>query len=104
MQPQSKKAGTRSTTRKKADKNRVTVPAVPSNASPREDLIEARAVEASPRARLSPDLQNVIAARAYELYQKRGGQAGHELDDWLEAEREVLGGSDLRFTIDDLTN
>jgi Protein of unknown function (DUF2934) len=90
MQPQSKKAGTRSTTRKKTDKTRVTVPAVPSNVTPDEDLNEARRVDTSPRAQLSPDLQTVIAARAYELYQKRGGQGGHELDDWLEAEREVL--------------
>jgi hypothetical protein len=90
MQPQSKKAGTRSTTRKKTDKTRVTVPVVPSNANPGEDLNEARRVDASARAHLSPDLQTVIAARAYELYQKRGGQGGYELDDWLEAEREVL--------------
>jgi hypothetical protein len=90
MQPQPKKAGTRSTTRKKTDKTRVTVPAVPSNANPGEDLNEARRVDASPRAQLSPDLQTLIAARAYELYQKRGGQGGHELDDWLEAEREML--------------
>jgi hypothetical protein len=90
MQPQPKKAGTRSTTRKKTDKTRVTVPAVPSNVTPDEDLNEARRVDASPHAQLSPDLQTVIAARAYELYQKRGGQGGHELDDWLEAEREML--------------
>jgi hypothetical protein len=91
MQPQSKKAGTRSRTTKKTEKNRVTVPAVASNASPRQDLAEAQAPDASPRAQLSPDLQSIIAARAYELYQKRGGRIGHELDDWLEAEREVLG-------------
>jgi two-component system, cell cycle response regulator DivK len=30
-----------------------------------------------------------IAARAYELYRQRGGGAGHELDDWLQAEVEV---------------
>jgi Protein of unknown function (DUF2934) len=94
MQPQSKKAGTRSTSRKKTDKTRVTVPAVASNASPREDLSQAQAADSSLRAQPSTDLQTVIAARAYELYQKRGGQGGHELDDWLEAEREVLGGSD----------
>jgi hypothetical protein len=30
-----------------------------------------------------------IAARAYERYLARGGESGHDLDDWLEAEREV---------------
>jgi hypothetical protein len=27
--------------------------------------------------------------RAYEIYLERGGQPGHELDDWLQAEREL---------------
>ncbi len=36
------------------------------------------------------DLRGVIAQRAYELYQLRGGHAGREFEDWLEAEREVL--------------
>ena len=36
------------------------------------------------------DLQGVIAQRAYELYQLRGGVAGREFEDWLEAEREIL--------------
>ena len=31
----------------------------------------------------------VIRARAYELFERRGGEPGHELDDWLEAEREL---------------
>lgn len=30
-----------------------------------------------------------IAQRAYELYEARGGEAGHELEDWLQAEREI---------------
>ena len=36
------------------------------------------------------DLRGVIAQRAYELYQLRGGVPGREFEDWLEAEREVL--------------
>jgi hypothetical protein len=41
---------------------------------------------------LSPceDLQVLIAKRAYELYGERGYQHGSALDDWLEAEREIL--------------
>ena len=33
--------------------------------------------------------QDELARRAYELYQVRGGQPGHELEDWLQAEREI---------------
>lgn len=35
---------------------------------------------------------DAIAARAYALYQARGAKDGHDLDDWLQAEREL--GSD----------
>ena len=30
-----------------------------------------------------------LARRAYQLYQARGGEPGHELEDWLQAEREI---------------
>ena len=30
-----------------------------------------------------------IRNRAYEIYQQRGEQAGEEVDDWLQAEREL---------------
>jgi hypothetical protein len=30
-----------------------------------------------------------IARRAYELYEKRGREHGYDLDDWLQAEREL---------------
>jgi hypothetical protein len=35
-------------------------------------------------------LHDRIAEKAYELYQKRGQVHGHDLDDWLEAERLIL--------------
>ena len=31
-----------------------------------------------------------IAKRAYEMYLRRGNEEGYALEDWLEAEREVL--------------
>lgn len=34
-----------------------------------------------------------IRRRAYEIYLERGAQPGHELDDWLQAEREFEGGA-----------
>jgi len=33
-----------------------------------------------------PDL---IRKRAYQLFETRGRRQGHELDDWLQAEREI---------------
>jgi hypothetical protein len=32
-----------------------------------------------------------VAERAYELHQQCGGQHGHDLDDWLRAERDLVG-------------
>jgi hypothetical protein len=37
----------------------------------------------------SQDLKSQIRQRAFELYQERGREDGHELDDWLLAEEEV---------------
>lgn len=36
------------------------------------------------------DLRQQIADRAYKLAEQRGFAAGNELEDWLQAEREVL--------------
>lgn len=36
-------------------------------------------------------LRERIAARAYDLYLERGGSEGHEVEDWLEAERQIVG-------------
>lgn len=35
-------------------------------------------------------LEEQIRQRAHEIYLQRGGQDGSELDDWLQAEEEVL--------------
>lgn len=37
------------------------------------------------------DLHVRITDRAYQLYAERGYRQGYALDDWLEAEREILG-------------
>lgn len=34
-------------------------------------------------------LTEMIRKKAYELYEKRGKKGGHEMADWLEAERIV---------------
>ena len=35
------------------------------------------------------ELQNQIRARAFQLYEQRGRDDGHDLDDWLQAEAEL---------------
>jgi predicted small metal-binding protein len=36
----------------------------------------------------SPELEARIRVRAYELYEQRGRQDGHDLEDWFQAETE----------------
>ena len=38
---------------------------------------------------IGKELQDKIQVRAYELYEARGAQPGHELEDWVQAESEV---------------
>jgi hypothetical protein len=35
---------------------------------------------------------DAVARRAYEIYERRGGDHGADLDDWLKAERELKPG------------
>jgi hypothetical protein len=35
--------------------------------------------------------QDYIAQRAYELYEQRGRQEGRALEDWLNAEQQLMG-------------
>ena len=47
-------------------------------------------------AAMAEELMNdadAIAKRAYEIYQNRGGNHGADLDDWLEAERQLKRGA-----------
>jgi hypothetical protein len=38
----------------------------------------------------SIDTQEQVRRRAFEIYEQRGRADGHELDDWLQAEAEVV--------------
>jgi hypothetical protein len=52
-----------------------------------------RAVGQQPAPPDYPDRDELylrIAKRAYDMYLRRGHEEGHALEDWLEAEREVL--------------
>ena len=42
-----------------------------------------------PLLELPERFQRAGSRRAYELFQHRGGQHGHDLDDWLKGEAEI---------------
>jgi len=60
--------------------------------------ITESAVE-EPRVLEAPSHEE-IAARAYAVYQQRGGGDGEDLDDWLRAERELLQERSGQLTIE----
>jgi hypothetical protein len=45
------------------------------------------------------DFRERIALRAYEIYEDRGGQHGRDIDDWLQAESEVLAEAEEKRAI-----
>lgn len=53
-----------------------------------------KAVSRTKRVAISepPSVEEEIRRRSYELFEARGGQEGHELEDWLRAEEEIKGG------------
>ena len=61
-------------------------------ATPAKPDTEAAVPDKSARQARSPfdDLQARITARAYELYAERGYRTGCALEDWVDAEREIL--------------
>jgi hypothetical protein len=64
--------------------------------STRQRQAEGRPVQAEDTRNPSPAndaAHDDIARRAYERFEERGRQPGHDLDDWLQAEREIEGRS-----------
>jgi hypothetical protein len=49
-----------------------------------------------PPLSMSTDLSVDIARRAYELYLRRGAEHGRDVDDWLQAERELSSTTSLQ--------
>jgi hypothetical protein len=47
-------------------------------------------VKAEAPASPTPPTRDAIAKRAYELYLARGKADGHQFEDWIQAERELL--------------
>jgi hypothetical protein len=92
----------------KTGKHKATIKRGKSGATPRKpeaparrhDSTESQATQAVPGERY-PDVYYKIQERAYWLFESGGRQHGHDLEHWLEAERQVIGspeqpGSDQR--------
>jgi hypothetical protein len=47
----------------------------------------AKNAASAPRVHASPDR---VRERAFEIFEKRGSQPGHDLQDWFRAERQIL--------------
>ena len=55
----------------------------------------ATAADRAPKAQAQPATvtNSDIARRAYDLYLGRGCEHGHDVDDWMQAERELRASS-----------
>lgn len=61
--------------------------------SPKDDpIVPAVAATGLSNGNAVTDVHARIAAVAYDLYEQRGRQDGHDVDDWLKAEMRVLDG------------
>jgi hypothetical protein len=49
----------------------------------------------NPASPSAAELEEEIKRRAYQLYEERGCTHGFDLDDWLQAEAEVLDARDI---------
>jgi len=47
---------------------------------------------------IADDIREKIALRAYDICQNLGGQNGRDIDDWLQAETEMLSEAEQRHT------
>jgi hypothetical protein len=73
--------------KKASARGAASVGATSSKAKPLTSTIQVQAANAH---LTDVDMQARIAQRAYELFHRRGGHHGQDLEDWLKAEQEVL--------------
>lgn len=70
--------------------NKITLKNVSSQNSGGEMKTEYTSLNYTYTADIDPDeFREMVAERAYCKAEKRGFESGHEMDDWLKAEREI---------------
>jgi hypothetical protein len=64
-------------------------------ATAKTDVRSATAADCAPKSVAQPatDTKRDVARRAYDLYLGRGREPGHDVEDWLQAERELQASS-----------
>jgi hypothetical protein len=71
---------------------------------PQERLSQERSLQEKSVQRQSPpkpapgntnDIEELVRRRAYEIYEQRGSAGGSEIDDWLQAEADILNDEGL---------
>lgn len=80
------------TSRRSEKKSPMLLPVPPPTTAPKVDEWAATTAQASGEHRTEmtqAPSHDQIALRAYEIYLSRGASPGSDLDDWLEAEREL---------------
>jgi hypothetical protein len=60
-----------------------------SNTKTERSISYAQPVAPRTNGRSEGPTEEQIAKRAYELFEARGGEHGHDVEDWLQAEREL---------------
>lgn len=61
-------------------------------------LPSLRIVSGEELGHLEASIQRAIAYRAYDLFQERGGNHGHDLEDWFRAENELAHPADVEIS------
>ena len=54
-------------------------------------MVSSAPTTQKPRAASNQPTQEEIALRAYQIYLKRGATPGNEFEDWMQAERQLIG-------------
>jgi hypothetical protein len=65
---------------------------MPNHRRRKADVHPAAAIHSMPQ---SPTTVDTIRERAFEIYEARGRESGHDLDDWLQAERQLRTDGDV---------
>jgi hypothetical protein len=63
---------------------------MPSATQQRESVTPVKLVPAHTLVGLENKIHDMIAVRAYELFETRGCLPGHDVDDWIHAERQLI--------------
>jgi hypothetical protein len=58
-----------------------------------EPTVEETAVTGLLNGDMAEDIRAHIAVLAFQFYEQRGREDGHDVEDWLQAERRILAGS-----------